>query len=104
MQKNITYKEQFNYGLNLLKKDLEDIRDSSKYKEIIPYFDYPISILEESINDAIIKGIDTEEFYKEQCDNIEKLYQRLVATIYLVQKNSMTVIDRIKNIVTGRVR
>ena len=96
--------EEFNYGLNLIKKELEDIRNSSLYKEIIPYFDYPINLLEENVNDAIIKGIDTEEFYKEQCDNIEKLYQRLVATMYLAQKHSKTFIDKIKNLANRRIR
>lgn len=78
------YKVLYKYGLFLLKDSLNEF-NSSPYRRILPYFTYPLSIIETNVKNAINTKMDTNEFYKERCDELYELYQKFLTTILVCQ-------------------
>lgn len=87
----INYKKAYEYGLSRFKDSLVEICVCS-YKTLLPYFNYPLSILENEVKQAIINNVDNNDFYKYKCDEIFKLYERLIHTV-LICKSSIGSID-----------
>ena len=86
-QETTNYKEIYEYGLYLFKDSLSEINERP-YSTILPYFTYPLSIIETTVKKAKNSKIDTNEFYKEQCDELLKMYNRFLTTC-LVCKSQM---------------
>ena len=86
LEKNVSYKEQYLIGLDLLKDDVNKCRDTELYSPIVKYFDYPIALMEEEVKDNMDKNCDTEEFYMKKCEEIDVLYKKLLATIARISK------------------
>ena len=104
-QKSVNYKSSFEHGLCLLKDSLNEI-NSSPYRVILTYFTYPLSKIEDAVANAKKNKIDTNEFYKEKCNELFEIYERLLATKLLCQsefgnkeekKKANEVLNAIKN-------
>ena len=65
MENNNTFKQQYKMGLDLLKEDIEKCKNDKLYSPITPYFEYPISLMEQEVKGAIDNNSDTEEYYIE---------------------------------------
>ena len=83
-QDSSNQKYQYIYGLLLLKDTLKEF-DIYPYRKIQPYFTYPLSSIENNVENAVKMKTDTNEFYKERCDELEELYQRFLTTILVCQ-------------------
>lgn len=79
------YKSIYEYGLTLLKDSLDEV-NISPYSAMLPYFTYPLSLIEDTVEKARNSKTDTNEFYKEECDELLKLYDRLFKTSLLCQR------------------
>ena len=86
MENNITFKQQYKMGLDLLKEDIEKCKNDKMYSPITSYFEYPISLMEQEVKEAIDNNSDTEEYYIEKCKQIEKLYDSLTMTVTIISK------------------
>ena len=95
MKEQMSYKEQYTYGLNLLKEDLKKLEFNKDYHEIVKYFTYPISIIEQEVEDAANTNTESEFFYSCKCEEVEKLYHRLVETLACIS-NQDSIIDKIR--------
>lgn len=83
MEIETNYKEAYEYGLLRLKDSLEELC-VGPYRVISPYFDYPLSVIEKEVDLAHLKNKDSNEFYKEKCDELLKMYERLIYTFCFV--------------------
>ena len=83
-QDSSNYKNLYKYGLFQLKDTLKEY-DISPYRAIQQYFTYPLSLIENNVKNAINMKMDTNEFYKERCDELYKLYQKFLTTILVCQ-------------------
>lgn len=83
MEIETNYKEAYEYGLLRLKDSLEELC-VGPYRVISPYFDYPLSVIEKKVDLAHLKNKDSNEFYKEKCDELLKMYERLIYTFCFV--------------------
>ena len=81
------YKEAYEYGLSRLKESLKEIC-VGQYRVISPYFDYPLSEIEKEVELFYLKNKDNNEFYKCKCDELFKLYERLIYT-FLICKSQI---------------
>ena len=59
--------------------------DITPYRAMLQYFTYPLSLIEEEVNNAINAKVDTNEFYKEKCDELLNWYQKFLRTILVCQ-------------------
>ena len=98
MEKKVSYKEQYNLGLDILKKDIEELKTDSTYATITDYFVYPISLLEATVSATATEGLDTEEFYKEKCHEILDIYKKLTITTYVISKDEQTISAKIRRL------
>jgi len=96
MENNITFKQQYRMGLNLLKEDVEKCKNDKLYSPIAPYFEYPVSLMEQEVKEAINNNSDTEEYYIEKCKQIEKLYDNLTMTVAIISKKFTPFSTKIK--------
>lgn len=78
------YKSDYEYGLTLLKDSLNEV-NRLPYRAMLTYFNYPLSIIEDTVEKARNSKTDTNEFYKEQCDNLLEMYDRLLKTYLICQ-------------------
>ena len=76
------YKVSYEFGLFLLKDSFREV-NSSPYYTILPYFTYPLSIIEDTVKKAKNTKTDTNDFYKEKCDELLKMYDRFLKTCLL---------------------
>ena len=83
-QDSSNYKNLYKYGLFLLKDTLKEY-DISSYRVVLPYFTYPLSLIESNVKNAVNMKMDTNEFYKERCDELYELYQKFLTTILVCQ-------------------
>ena len=83
------YKEAYEYGLSRLKDSLKEIC-VGQYRVISPYFDYPLSEIEKKVELFHLKHKDSNEFYKEKCDELLKMYERLIYTFLLCKSETGT--------------
>lgn len=83
------YKEAYEYGLSRLKDSLEEIC-VGQYRVISPYFDYSLSEIEKEVELFHLKNKDNNEFYKEKCDELLKMYERLIYTFLLCKSETGT--------------
>lgn len=77
------YKKSYERGLYLIKDSLSELQPP--FTEINKYYDYPIGLIEKEVENAQKNGTDTNEFYKEQCDKLLELYNKLLMTILITQ-------------------
>ena len=96
MENKVTFKEQYHMGMDLLKKDIEECKNDKLYSQIVKYFEYPISLMEQEVNETITNNNDTEEYYIEKCEEIEKLYNRLAMTTAIISKRFTPITTKIK--------
>lgn len=89
------YKETYAYGVSCFKDSLKEICVDS-YKTLLPYFDYPLSSIENEVELAKIKNMDNNDFYKEMCDEIFKMYERLLHTVLICKSSIGTVDEKIQ--------
>lgn len=83
------YKEAYEYGLSRLKDSLKEIC-VGQYRVVSPYFDYPLSEIEKEVELFHLKNKDSNEFYKEKCDELLKMYERLIYTFLLCKSETGT--------------
>lgn len=83
-ENQVDYKEFFYFGLNYFKDDLEDCLDSDLFYPIVKYFTSPLNIMLDEIENIQKDNKDTQEFYKEKCHELQKLYNRLIITMSIV--------------------
>lgn len=98
-ENQVDYKEAFYFGLNYFKDDLEFCQNSELYYPIVKYFTYPLNIMLDEIEAIKLDNKDTQEFYNEKCDELQKLYNRLIITMQIVAekcKPSKGVIGKLK--------
>ena len=86
MENEVTFKQQYKIGLDLLKEDIEKCKNDKIYSPIIPYFEYPISLIEQEVSDVICKNNDSEEYYEQKCKQIKNLYDRLAKTVAIISE------------------
>lgn len=96
MENNITFKQQYKMGLDILKEDIEKCKNDKLYSPIAPYFEYPVSLMEQEVKEAIDNNSDTEEYYIEKCKQIEKLYDNLTMTVAIISKKFTPFSTKIK--------
>lgn len=96
MKNEITFKQQCKIGLDLLKEDVEKCKNDKIYSTIVPYFEYPISLLEQEVNEAIYNNNDSDEYYAQKCKQIEKLYNNLTMTVEVISKKFTPLSIKIK--------
>lgn len=89
MEIETNYKEAYEYGLSRLKDSLKEIC-VGQYRVISPYFDYPLSEIEKEVELFHLKHKDSNEFYKEKCDELLKMYERLIYTFLLCKSETGT--------------
>lgn len=89
MEIETNYKEAYEYGLSRLKDSLKEIC-VGQYRVISPYFDYPLSEIEKKVELFHLKNKDSNEFYKEKCDELLKMYERLIYTFLLCKSETGT--------------
>ncbi|CDF20394.1 unknown [Clostridium sp. CAG:609] len=89
METETNYKEEYEYGLLRLKDSLEELC-VGPYRVISPYFDYPLSVIEKKVDLARLKNKDSNEFYKEKCDELLKMYERLIYTFLVCKSETGT--------------
>lgn len=75
----VNYKIVYEYGLILLKDSLSEVSGLS-YQSILPYFNYPLSIIEDNVKKTKYNKTDINEFYKEQSDKLLEMYGRFLKT------------------------
>lgn len=73
------YKESYEKGLLLFRNSLREV-NVPPYRAMLPYFEYPLSLIENKVEETVKNGIDTDDFYKEQCNELLKIYDRLLKT------------------------
>lgn len=78
------YESTYEYGLSLFKESLKEV-SVYPYHEILPYFNYPLSMIESDVKEARESKTDNNEFYKEQCDKLFLMYERLLNTSLICQ-------------------
>ena len=104
MENKLTFKEQYRIGLGLLKKDIEECKNDKFYFQIVEYFEYPVSLMEQEVKETIANGKDTEEYYMKKCEELEKLYNRLAMSTAIISKRFTPITTKIKrrckNIIT----
>lgn len=83
------YKEAYEYGLSRLKDSLKEIC-VGQYRVISPYFDYSLSEIEKEVELFHLKNKDNNEFYKCKCDELFKLYERLIYTFLICKSQTGT--------------
>lgn len=76
------YKFLYEYGLYLLKDSLSEV-NGSPYYTMLPYFTYPLSLIEDTVKKAKNTKMDTNDFYKEKCDELLQMYDRFLKTCLL---------------------
>lgn len=96
MENEITFKQQYKLGLDLLKEDIEKCKNDKIYLPIVPYFEYPISLLEQEVSKVVCNNNDTEEYYEQKCRQIEKLYGNLTITVEVISKRFTPMSVKIK--------
>lgn len=96
MENSKTFKEQYNIGLDLLKKDISSCENNKLYSPIMHYYTHPLSVIEEEVNNAIKNNGDTEEFYNKKCEEIEELYKRLTITVAYISYINAPKLEKIK--------
>ena len=89
MEIETNYKEVYECGLSRLKDSLKEIC-AGQYRVISPYFDYPLSEIEKEVELFHLKNKDSNEFYKEKCDELLKMYERLIYTFLLCKSETGT--------------
>ena len=87
MEKEIKFKQQYKAGLDLLKADINKCKNNKLYSPIVPYFEYPISLMEKDVAKVSADNKDTEDYYEDKCKQIEELYNRLTMTIAIISRN-----------------
>lgn len=80
------YKVTFYYGLNNIKESLEEVNVYPD-RAMLPYFEYPLSLIEKDVEEAQKSKTDTNEFYKEQCKKLDELYFRLLSTVMICKRS-----------------
>lgn len=89
MEIETNYKEAYECGLSRLKDSLKEIC-VGQYRVVSPYFDYPLSEIEKEVELFHLKNKDSNEFYKEKCDELLKMYERLIYTFLLCKSETGT--------------
>lgn len=96
MENKITFKQQYKIGLDLLKEDVKKCKNDKLYSPIVPYFEYPISLMEQEVKEVVDNSNDTEEYYIEKCKQIEKLYNNLIMTVAITSEKFTPLSTKIK--------
>ena len=78
------YKSLYEYGLRLLKDSLNEV-NITPYRAMLPYFTYPLSVIENEVKMEKKNIIDTNVFYKENSDDLLEIYVRFLQTSLVCQ-------------------
>ena len=101
MENNTNCKEDFYYGLDLITKDLDSYRNTT-FSSSIKYFSHPISIILKEIKEKEKTGEAIEVFYKEKCEELQSIYNRLIITLAITKERTKeykpSIVSKIKKL------
>lgn len=87
------YKSSYEYGLVLLKDSLNEV-NVPPYRAMLPYFEYPLSIIEKEVQESRKNKLDNDDFYRKKCDELTKMYERLLLTQLMCQSKFGTIEEK----------
>ena len=61
---------------------------------MLPYFEYPLSIIEKEVQEARKNKLDNDDFYRKKCDELTKMYERLLLTQLMCQSKFGTIEEK----------